>query len=209
MKHFLKLGEVDIAPVLEELAEHPELWGAVPWRKTFEATAHDRMDDIWFRYADPARYPGHTDARSLLRAMMDEHVPVWYRPQIDKVPAVRKLVFDLMAMVEGESLGLVIITRIPAGEGLKWHWDWGWHCDHHDKLYVTLQGGAGARFIDGGPNDQPLPVAGEFIEPKAGEVWLYDNRRWHTVVNESAVDRMTLIVSVHTEKFNAFHGRPH
>lgn len=203
MRHFLKIAEgIDVAPVLAELDAHPELWGQIPYRKTFQGTPHSRMDDVWFHYADPARYaPGD------LKSMMNEHIPIWY-PAVKAVPSVRRITMDLMARVEGEAIGLVMITRIPPGAGLDPHIDRGWHCDYHDKFYVSLQSEPGSLFCtDGRKSYDVEPEPTEALNPRPGECWLFDNHRNHWVVNESPVDRLTLIVCIHTEKFNSFHER--
>jgi hypothetical protein len=196
LKNFVPIHvAVDTKAVLGELDAHPELWGKIPYRATLKGTPHAGMQDIWFHYADPRRYaPGD------LHAMTYEHIPVWY-PSIKAIPSVRKIVFDLMCEVEGETIGLVMATKIKPGFGIDRHIDQGWHCQYHDKFYIPLQADANAIF---GCERHGVT---EEIETRPGEVWLMDNRHPHWVRNDSARDRLMLIVCIHTDKFNDFHER--
>lgn len=190
MRHFLKISEgIDVAPINAELAAHPELWDQFSSRKVSAGTPHSGMSDIWVRYNAIDRLD-----RANPRTFNDEHVPVWY-PAWEKLPALRSIIFDLMSEVEGEMLGGVLITRIPPGQGIDKHIDNSWHVAYFDKFYVSLQSAAGAEFsceVDG---------VAETLNPKAGEIWRFDNKKLHWVKNNSDQDRVTLIVCIRTDMF--------
>lgn len=191
MKHFLKIADgFDVKPVLAELEAHPELWDQHTIRKTAPGTPHSRMSDIWVRYNDVAPFKASGDYSTF----NDAHVPVWYDAW-EKCPSLHDIVFSLMRIVEGEMLGGVLITRIPAGLGIDPHRDAGWHVDHFDKFYVSLQSPVGAVF------GTEVGGESEVLSPKAGECFLFDNRKMHWVSNTSNADRITLIVCIRTEKF--------
>lgn len=185
MEHFRRIcAGIDVAPLLAQIEAHPELWDAYSRRKTEPGSPHSRMSDIWIRYNDikhlENRDPHH---------FHDEHVPVWY-PAWGALPALRQIIFDLMALVQGEMLGGVLITRIPARERIEPHIDHGWHVEYYEKYYVALQSESGANFwceVDG---------ESEAVCPAPGECWLFDNRKLHWVVNDSGKDRMTLIICI-------------
>ena len=187
MKHFdLISRNVDVAPLMAQLDAHPELWDARPERRTAEGTPHAGMRDIWVRY---------NAIEKLGPAFNDEHVPVWY-PAWEALPALRPIVMGLMAKVEGEMLGGVLITKIPPGAKIDKHVDLGWHVDYYQKFYVSLQSAPGAMFgCESGEVEYPT----EYIEPKTGEVWLFDNHTPHWVENNSTIDRITLIVCIRTD----------
>ena len=193
MKYFLKIDDgIDIAPLMTELEANPELWDANNLRRTADGTPHSGMSDIWVRYNDVRPYLEAQD----LTGFNDPHLPVWY-PAFDVLPSLKKIIFDLMAKVEGEMLGGVLITRIPPGEGIKPHTDSSWHVDYFDKYYVSLKSAEGANFYcdhDG---------VTEHLNPDVGECWLFDNHKNHWVENNSDQDRITLIVCIRTQREKA------
>lgn len=188
MKNFQKISEnIDVSGLLAELELNPQLWDANNQRKTYQGTPHDRMSDIWVRYNSIEKTGGD------LALMSQEHVPVWY-PAWKALPSLHKIVFDLMTKVEGEMLGGVLITRVPAGLGISPHTDSGWHVEYYDKFYLTLKSSKGACFA--------CDYHGiEKLEPNPGEIWLFDNRKIHWVENQSPDDRITVIICIRTEKF--------
>jgi hypothetical protein len=186
VKHFALISEgIDVAPLLAQLAANPALWGANSLRKRADSP-HLGMDDIWVRYNDVARLADP-------KRFNDEHVPVWY-PAWDILPALRPIVFDLMARVQGEMIGGILITRIQPGHGIASHTDEGWHVEYFDKFYLSLKSESGAKFICEADE-------GETLEPKPGEIWRFDNRKSHRVENDSGAERMTLIVCIRTDLF--------
>ena len=187
MKHFAKIADgIDVVPLLGELSARPDLWDAQTMRKRIgDSAPHAQMSDIWVRYNEISRVGPHFN---------DEHVPVWY-PAWKALPSLHPILFGLMTLTEGEMLGGVLITRIPPGMGIGPHLDHGWHVEQYDKFYLSLQSEPGAMFWCDADNER------EALEPRPGEVWLFDNRKLHWVENRSAADRITLIVCIRTEKY--------
>ena len=187
MSFFKHVAEYDVGELSKQIANHPELWDAHTVRKTAPNTPHSRMSDIWVRYNDVDPFEKSGDYRTF----NDRHVPIWY-PAWTELPALRPILFDLLAQVEGEMIGGVLITRIPPGGRIDPHSDKGWHVDYYDKFYVAIHSPKGARFHD---------ESGEFLEPSVGSVYRYDNRREHSVTNSGTTDRVTLIVCIRTDKY--------
>jgi hypothetical protein len=186
LTHFELIADrVPVDGVLVELEANPQLWNQHSARKTAPGTPHAQMSDIWVRYAPWPFGPG---------ILEDPHVPVWY-PAWEKLPSLRPLVFDLMARVQGEMLGGVLITKIPPGCVIDPHADAGWHVEYYEKFYLSLQSEPGAKF---GCSHRQV---NEELEPKPGEVWLFDNRKMHWVDNQSDRDRITCIICIRTDKF--------
>lgn len=184
MIYFQKMPyQIDVKDLNQQLGEHPELWGQYGWRKALGP--HAQMTDIWVRYNDIAKFGGNPGPE-----FNDEHVPVWY-PAWEALPALKPVIFNLMAQEQGEMLGAVLITKISAGQGIRKHVDRGWHVEYYDKFYVSLESAPGATFHCGE----------EVINPEVGDCWRFDNRREHWVENNSSSDRVTLIVCIRTEKY--------
>ena len=114
-----------------------------------------------------------------------EHDSVWY-PAFEQLPALKPLIFSLMAHVEGERLGGVLITRIPPGSSVAPHKDVGWHAGYYRKFGVQLRGGP----------DQFFCFEGETMVADAGDVYEFDNTATHWVENRSDRERITMIVCI-------------
>lgn len=190
MKNFLKIAEgINVKPLLWQLEARPDLWDMHRVRKEAPGTPHSKMSDIWVRYNDV----GPFEESGNYSKFNDQHFPVWY-PAYRALPALKPTIFSLMAMVDGEHLGGVLITRIPPGDGIEEHADKGWHVEFYDKFYLSIKSSPGSKFIC---HEKGI----EELEPKQGEVWRFDNRLPHSVRNESNEDRITLIVCIRTERF--------
>lgn len=192
MKHFQQIASgIDVSGIVAELKDNPQLWNAHNYRKVGPGTPHSEMDDCWVHGNDMAPFEAGLKQWS---QYADEHSPIWY-PAWDAMPSLKPIMFNLMAMVDGWAFGTVLITKIPPGKGIAAHVDRGWHVEAHQKFYLSLQSAPGAIFW--------MDHRGvyEELEPKVGEIWLTDNRRLHGVVNRSKADRITLIVSIRTNKY--------
>jgi hypothetical protein len=172
---------INVAPMREALAAHPELWNQRTERTAPEDSPHHDLDDIWCRFADMA-------------TMKDDgsHSSIWYQPA--NLLPVRDLVFPLMTSMRGEQLGGVLITRIPAGRRCRPHRDPGWHAKHYDKFAIQ---------IDADPETQAFCFDGHELRTKPGDLYWFDNSLTHWVMNDGPYDRVTLIVCIRTERTGA------
>lgn len=181
MRNFHKLAEgMVFGPIVHALARQPELWDQETLRTTHPATPHSQVSDILVRFNDLAKWKEAGDAASLL----DGHESIWF-PAASKLP-VRPLLFDLMRSVEGERLGRVIITRLAPGCTITPHIDSGEHAAYYTRYQCALQSLPGVVFRCGA----------EQVSMRTGDIWYFDNRVEHEVVNNSADDRLALIVDV-------------
>lgn len=174
MKKIEQIGAgVNVAPLLWALQANPQLWNVHSQRTKPADSPHREVDDIWVRYAENG-------------VTLDPHESVWY-PCAGMLP-VREIVFPLMAMLDGERLGGVLITRIKAGRTCYPHVDGGWHAGHYRKVAVQLQSAPGQFFC----------FEGERLESKPGDIYTFDNAFSHWVTNDTEHDRITLIACIKT-----------
>jgi hypothetical protein len=189
LQNFLKVAEgIDTLPLMLALQRQPELFGRHRQRQYTEGTPHAGMTDVWVRYNDCTPFEKSGDWSTF----NDEHESVWY-PEADSIPQVRPIVFGLMARVEGERLGGVLITKIPPGGKIEPHVDDGWHAGYYDKYYVAI-------------HNKPRAVFGfpdGVIEANTGDVWWFRNDVPHWVINGSDDDRLAMIVCIRHSKGRA------
>lgn len=184
--HELATASLDVLLLQREVLENISYFDEYNQRRTFPNSPHAGMKDIWARYNDVKPFL----AVGSLDGFDKEHDSVWY-PIADKLPSIKKVLFDLMYAVDGERLGGVLITKVPPGGKILKHTDSGWHATYYDKFYVPLLNDKGAMFCfeDG------------IIDPEYGQAWWFDNSNPHWVENTSAVDRIAMIVCIRTEKY--------
>jgi len=184
--HELVCSNLDVLPLQKELLDNYDEFDKYEYRRTFPNSPHAQMQDIWARYNDVRPF----EAKGSLEGFEAEHDSIWY-PVIDKIPSVKKVVFDLMRVVDGERLGGVLITKLPANGHIARHTDAGWHAQYYDKFYVPILNAKGSIFgFDDG-----------VIDPELGQAWWFDNSNPHWVDNESDTDRIAMIVCIRTEMF--------
>jgi quercetin dioxygenase-like cupin family protein len=193
MRSFVKVAHgVDTLPVLLALQRQPELWGQNAERAYAPDTPHSGMTDIWVRYND--RRPFDAGERPFSE-INDEHDSIWY-PAAAKLPELRPILFGLMSRVEGERLGGVMITKLPPGGRIEGHTDGGWHAGYYDKYYVALKAEPGTAFwFQPEGSDKP-----EVILAQTGDIYHFRNDIVHGVHNESAEERIALIVCIRHSK---------
>ncbi len=181
MPNFLKVAQdAVVLPLQAALVRQPELFGKYTTRAEQYNTPHAQMTDLWVRY---------NDQKNVGPSFNEEHDSVWY-PEVFAIPQVRPLVMSLMAHVEGERLGGVLITKLPPGGEIKPHVDFGWHASYYEKYFVPILNDEGAVF--GFPDG--------VIRPQLGEVWWFRNDVPHWVKNDSSRDRIAMIVCIKAHK---------
>jgi hypothetical protein len=165
---------VNVLPFLWELQAHPELWDTNKARTAPEWSPHHGLSDIWLRYAPPG-----VDGSQ-------PHQSQWYDSPL--TPLAKQLVYPLMSMVQGDELGGVLLTKIPAGKECKPHTDPGWHARYYQKYAIQIQSAPGQSF-----NFEDAQLVS-----RPGDVFWFDNSFTHWVPNPTAHDRITMIVCIKT-----------
>ena len=179
MRHFQKIFEgLDVVPLLAALGRKQHLWNANTLRTQFPGSPHAETDDIWLLFNNVPE-----DETAVIDDIAVRPYPAWA-----ELPQARHLVFDLMRRVEGMQLGRVMITRLPPGKTIPEHADQGAPATYYQRHQIALQTLPGCVFN----------IGEEVVQFSMGECWWIDNRQPHSVVNNSADDRIVLIVDVHT-----------
>jgi hypothetical protein len=196
MKNFQKIAVgVDVGALRHGLKLVPELWDQWALRKV--TSQHSETQSIILR-GNP--YTEGEDINSVLFGTHCENYPAFAH-----LPQARRLVFGLMAQVEGEELGRVIISKSAPGVNVLRHTDLipmplGARpiqpADYYERYHIVLQSQPGCLFECGG----------ETVAMAMGEIWWFDNTQPHEVVNNSADDRVHLIVDVRVGHYNYVPG---
>lgn len=171
IRNFLKIADqVDTLPILAALSARPDLWNENDLRSSYPGTPHAAVDDVWCLFNDPTG-----DVANELHV---KPYRGWY-----ELP-IRDVVLNLMRRVNGAQLGRVVITRLPPGKSIEVHTDQGAPATFFSRYQIALQSLPGCVFKCG---DETLQMA-------SGEAWWFDNTQPHEVINNSAADRLAMIV---------------
>ena len=192
MRNFYRLAaNVNITPLMLAISTKHHLWNEYTLRtqaiierngETIE-TPHREIDDIWLRM-------------NSMENCTDRRESVNY-PALAELPEARKLINAVMADVSGERIGRCMISRLAPGMRIYPHVDIGDDLSiyydneaYYSRFHVVLQGLPGSLFYCGD----------ESVNMKTGEVWWFDNTVEHEVVNNSADDRIHMVIDIRTSK---------
>lgn len=174
MDNFFQIARgVNTIPLLVAINRQPELWDVNTLRTTHPNTAHSDVSDIWLMFND-------------LDGDVTNDIVVRPYPAFEKLPQARPLIFDLMRLVEGVTLGRVIVTKLAPGKKITPHIDGGAPATYFNRYQIALQSLPGALFN----------IGDETVNFESGDVWLINNRKEHSVVNNSRDDRIVMIVDI-------------
>lgn len=192
MQNFQLIAKgLDPWPLLHSLQTQPELWNSSAVRKHWQSV-HKDVDDIMLRYNAWSESDDYLDKVCSSLVMVD--YPAWY-----KLPPAQVFVYFLLQKVGGLHLGRVMISRLKPGGIIPPHSD---RIDaaeaafpdrvppatYFERYHVCLQSGPGSIFMCEEEQVTMLP----------GEVWWFNNQLIHGVVNNSADDRIHLIIDIRT-----------
>lgn len=173
---------LNVSKAADQLKENPQFWDLYPFRRDFTGSPHEQMTDIWLRFGDLEKHG--------CSAFKGEHDSVWY-PCAEYLTEFKRLAFEVMALVEGERLGGILITKLPPGGKIHPHTDSGWHAEYYDKFYVAINA----------PKESAFGFESGDIIADNGDCWFFRNDVTHWVTNNSNEDRISMIVCIKTDKF--------
>lgn len=184
MSNFLKLGTVDVLPLLFEVKKQPELWNRNPCRLSRNAPHHETQD-MFLRYRDDTPFIKSNEWSKFV----DKDIEDWNKT-IDFLPSAKPVIFDVMSRVQGEMLGGVFIYKLQPGSKIYPHEDHGWHPEFYDKFNICLQSNSKAAFC----------YDGEAMFQEQGDIHFFKNDVKHWVVNEGEIDHIVMTVCVRTDR---------
>lgn len=177
MRKFQQLAAgVNVTPLLHQIVLHPELWNTNRLRTEHPGSPHGQVDDILLRFQGGEG-----------QQVVDDPECVWY-PAWDVLSEAHRHIFDLARTVSAERIGRILISRMAPGTQIAPHEDGGAVAAYYTRYQLPLQCEPGCVFA----------CEGEKIQMRSGEVWWFDNKRTHSVTNNSATDRISMVVDLKT-----------
>jgi hypothetical protein len=184
VKNFQPMASIDPTPLVQQIIRQPMLWKADTYLRDYPQGPFGDTETIFLRFP-PA------SVTELERSTKDQHECVWMDGWLH-LPAARAIVFGLMAQVEGERLGRVMINKLRPGGRIFPHADTPAHAEYWDRFHVSLQSGPGCNFRCGD----------ETVYMRPGQVWWFQNSHEHEVVNNSDDERIHMVIDVRTQRLS-------
>jgi hypothetical protein len=189
MRHFLRLDQnIDVLPLLLAIQRRPELWREDTYLRDYPQGPFAKIESIMLRFPVKTVHETEEELQKHL-STYDQHENVDY-PAYKLLPEARPLVMALMQRVGGERLGRVMINKIAPGGLIYPHRDTKSHTDYYTRFHYVLQSAPGVSFRAG---DETIYMA-------TGECWYFDNSQEHEVINNSAIDRIHMVVDIRTSR---------
>ncbi|MEJ0004376.1 MAG: aspartyl/asparaginyl beta-hydroxylase domain-containing protein [Pararobbsia sp.] len=196
MKNFLKIAEgVDQTPLLLAIHRRPDLWKEDTFLRHYPQGPFGETESIMLRFPRIADFSRDKTGKKVekYRANLlpgyDQHESI-DQPAYKVLTEARPIVMQLMARVGGERLGRVMINKIVPGGRIFPHPDTPVHADYYSRFHVVLMSAPGVNFRCGD----------ETVYMGVGEVWWFNNKLEHEVVNNSGVDRIHMVVDVRASR---------
>ena len=187
MRNFSRIASnVGVTPLLLAIARRPELWTEDTFLRNYPQGPFGEVDSIMLRF--PVKAEGLTPEQEELYKLnqlpgYDQHESIDYQPYA-KLPEARAIVMSVFAAVAGERLGRVMINRIAPGGRIFPHADTKAHVDYYTRFHVVLQSEPGVVFRCGS----------EKVYWEPGAVFYFNNALEHEVLNNSASDRIHMVI---------------
>lgn len=189
MNNFMRIGSgTDTTPLLLAIRRRPELWKEDTYLRDYPQGPFADIESIMLRFPVKAVKETEAELQDHL-SKFDQHESIDY-PAYKLLPEARPLVMSLMHYVGGERLGRVMINKISPGGRIYPHADTPAHADYYSRFHVVLESHPGVVFRCG---DESLYMP-------TGDTWWFNNKLEHEVINNSAGDRVHMIVDIRTSR---------
>ena len=192
MRNFYRLiTGIDVMPInlaIHRLAKLYDAWKADTYLRDYPQGPFGEIESIILRFPPRSVHETEEALKNHL-ANFDQHENV-DQPIFKQIPEARPLIFGLMASVQGERLGRVMINKIAPGGKIFPHVDTPDHAKYWDRFHIVLASSPGVVFRSGD----------ECVYMSTGEIWWFDNSKEHEVINNSPSDRIHMIVDIRTSK---------
>lgn len=192
MERFQLIADsLDTGPLLERILANEHLWAARTERQNYPGSAHKDTETIYLRWAvDESIEGGFYDLRSqdhveTIQALAPEVFPLCQT-------AIEKIVGHTYSY--NDDVGRVILTRMKPGGEIARHTDEGPYADKYDRFHVCLSG------------DSLFCVEGVPQAMKPGQLFWFNHKLPHWVVNRTESDRIHMIIDLVAPEYRAKRG---
>jgi hypothetical protein len=173
MENFKLIERFNPEAVAKELTA-TNLWNWLNLRKA-PGLNHNVVDDIVLRF----------------QPVQGQHTLMSYFNDLDCVDYFSQgFLKETMKLVTGtfdnSKLGRIIAAKLHPGSAIKLHKDEGDYVKAHDRFHLVITTNSDVKFT----------CEAEEIHMNAGEIWWFDNKKEHSVVNNGSTERIHVVVDM-------------
>lgn len=187
MMNFQFLPSVDPTKLLIAIKSKPDLWKEDTYLRDYPQGPFGEIESIMLRFPEKRVFEQEEEVEAYKRGehFYDQHESIDY-PAYAILSEARQMIMGLMAYVQGERLGRVMINKIAPGGKIFPHADTPEHTNYYTRFHIVLQSAPGC-FIR---------AENEQLEMRGGDVFWFNNKLEHEVVNNSNVDRISMVIDI-------------
>lgn len=192
MKNFMLLArDIDVRPLMLAIMRRPELWKEDTYLRDYPQGPFGEIESIMLRFPEKRVFEQEEELAAYKAGehFFDQHESIDY-PAYAILPEARQIIRDLIHLVGGERLGRVMVNKINPGGRIFPHEDTPEHAAYYSRFHVVLQSAPGVDFRAGD----------EHAYMDVGEVWWFNNALEHEVINNSATERIHMVVDIRCMK---------
>lgn len=192
MSNFQRIASgVNVTPLMLAIARRPDLWKEDTYLRDYPQGPFGEIESIMLRFPEKRVFEQEAEVEAYKRGehFYDQHESIDY-PAYSVLTEARPIVMSVFAAVAGERLGRVIINKIKPGGRIYPHPDTPEHANYFSRFHVVLQSAPGVVFR----------CDGEEQYWETGSVFWFNNRLVHSVENNSAQDRIHLVIDARCSK---------
>ena len=191
MKNFLQIANgLNVTPLMLAIQRRPDLWKEDTYLRDYPQGPFKAVESIMLRFPVKTVHETEEAVKEHLNAPhYDQHENIDY-PAYKILTEARPLIMNLMTFVSGERLGRVMINKIAPGGVIYPHADTPAHAEYYDRFHIVISSSPGVVFRCGS----------EKVYMATGDCWWFQNAEEHEVINNSASDRIHMIVDIRTSK---------
>lgn len=179
MNNFKLIADaVDCTASLIELELNKYLWDAFTMRQNVPGTAHGDTRCI------PLRAPKELTIEAVFNDI--EASPTEFTKLL---PLTTRLMKQTIKKIGEGQVGRVMVVDLLSGGYIDKHYDDGTYSDYYDRFHLVMYSEEGNQFRCGN----------EIKEFAAGELWMFNHKIEHEVVNLSGSSRIHMILDVRKE----------
>jgi hypothetical protein len=189
--HFLAHG-IDVNPLVMAIRRRPDLWQEDTFLRHYPQGPFEQMESIMLRFPEKVEGLSKEQIEAYKKNQLaghDQYEAIDY-PAYKILHEARPLVMNLMTRVQGERLGRVMINKIVPGGRIFAHADTPEQTRYYTRFHVVLHSLPGS----------VIKCGDEQINMVSGDVFWFNNSVVHEVTNNSADDRISMVVDIRTSR---------